>query len=607
MTVLFREASPSRIMFRSGILMSALALLALVARRAGADAFQDESTSAPLPPQNITAQMLQADARLDRVVTLRLRHATIAEALAEISKQSGVRISANERDGAADESVAVFCKDLPAHRILNALWATMSYQDGPWEWRRNGSKGSFVYVLLQPDAARKLRQKLRYEVEHKLEQDAARLMDAVDASDAQKDAVVKDIYGDPEVGFQKYYTFTKERLWADVRSLKEALTPEQRQAVLHGDAQIRVPLASLSPATQAYYQAERDGVVQRASSRGLRAPNGPREIWFSRTQYSGTPALVIEVPGTTTHYPVIGGIPVVLSFWAKMKALWKDEGDAKDDPAEARTMTRPPDAQPEPEPAPRPRITIGPDGQVVGRPQPYTGPTALDRLTMHFEEIADGAQVPLVARLPQDPTRTGLSDLWGTNLTEYWKQLWNRDLMEKWHDGVQIVSNIGWPLEDPPVPGWFVRRLRKDARPGKLLPFDDEVAAADLLTRDQIGRLEREFPTMKGVAAARGLLAAFRRYPDLVRQAASPQGLPLTQQAVAALRTLLTQQQAAALEGADARFLTISVQEGKIPDVPTRDVMFAFRAAGGHVIKAFAFSSQPQPKEGPREDAGHAP
>jgi hypothetical protein len=563
---------------------------------AGDPARTQEAARERIPePYSISLLMRKEDDRLDRPVNLKFRKATVDELLAELSRQSGISIRAEERDGSGDELVAVFCNETPVSKILNALWATMSYQGGLWQWRRSNSPRGFRYSLSQPRSARDLRRKLSNEVEAKLSGDVEKLLAAVDAEDTEKEATLSQIYGDPKEGFEKAFTFSKERLWHDIRSLSETLTPQQRASVLSGDLQTDVPLGKVSESARNFYLSSYRDAVQRDIAIGsLRSRPEPTSIQFSREQYCGTPCLRIVVPNSTSGYPVVGGIPIVKSFWSRMKSLWMVDGDTAEDRSEDRVMARPVDAAPEVS-SKSARIQ---NGQPIDRA--LVPETQTQRLTRRYEQVAEGAHVALIARLPQDFSRQGLSEPWGLTLRDYWKRLWNADLMKKWHDGVQIVSNIGWPLEDPPVPSWFVKGLRKNAKPGELLPFTAVVEAADRLTRSQLLRLTVDFPTFRGLALNRWYVALFRRFPALALQSQSVDGLVISPTVLTSLKTLFPAYLIESIAKSNAKTMWLSVNARNHAENSAREVTLVFKGPSGEVLASFSYSDIPQPRDSSR-------
>lgn len=563
---------------------------------------QDRSKGQTEQP-NITRTMRIEDSRLEQPVTIHRRQTTVKDLLSELSRKTGLDLAVGEKDGSGDESITVWCDKTSLAKILNALWACMSYRGGCWEWKRTGEKTHYSYQFVQPESARQFRTRILQDEQERLEHDTEILVAAADGTEKQREDAIRKVYLDPE-NMARNHALTKERFWADLLSFKEALTSEERKAVLRGRRSIRVPLDRLPEISESYYRR-----VNREASAKMRPPGSgllplqePTEVQFEAVTYYFTPALSVLVVGATNTMPIVGGVNTIQRFWPKMRGLWQLEGDASDDPAELRTMVRPADAATDPVPPiratepPVPQVDMY-TGEVI-EPEPDNRETEIQRLARRLEQISQGAHAPLVARLPKDDSPDySVSEPWGGTLQAYWKQLWNKELMVKWREGVLVVTDIGWALQDPPLPDWLLHDLRTNARPGELLSFDDLTAAADHLTKRQLLRLEREFPVMRDVAEWRGLLTLFRRYPDLVRQAKMPDGVELTPKVISMLRELFTPEQMDILEAGDVHTMTIQVTEILVPDRESREVLANFNGADGKPRRIFGFRYKPQPRK----------
>ena len=67
------------------------------------------------------------DPRLEKRVTLLApRRYYLGELLETLSEQTGVSLSASDRDGAAGELVLVRLQDVPLFEVMNALWSLVS-------------------------------------------------------------------------------------------------------------------------------------------------------------------------------------------------------------------------------------------------------------------------------------------------------------------------------------------------------------------------------------------------------------------------------------------------------------------------------------------------
>jgi hypothetical protein len=82
------------------------------------------------------------DGRLEKRVTLELAKAPLNEALAEVTRQTGVKLVALER--AADEPVALCVREQPAAEVLRQIAELLGY----W-WSRRGQAADWRYELYQ--------------------------------------------------------------------------------------------------------------------------------------------------------------------------------------------------------------------------------------------------------------------------------------------------------------------------------------------------------------------------------------------------------------------------------------------------------------------------
>jgi hypothetical protein len=93
---------------------------------------------------------LSEDALLQRRITVWLKMEPMRDALRQIGKQTGVALRC--QDAIAEEKVAIFVEDRPAHEILTQLAKLFRY-----EWRKNDDGGYTLYV---PDETRLQEEKI---------------------------------------------------------------------------------------------------------------------------------------------------------------------------------------------------------------------------------------------------------------------------------------------------------------------------------------------------------------------------------------------------------------------------------------------------------------
>jgi hypothetical protein len=103
----------------------------------------------------VTAQPadLSQDPLLQRRITVWLKMEPLRDALRTIGKQTGVALRC--QDAIAEEKVAIFVRERPAHEILTQLAGALRYA-----WRRDED----AYVLYVPDETRQAEEQLRREL-----------------------------------------------------------------------------------------------------------------------------------------------------------------------------------------------------------------------------------------------------------------------------------------------------------------------------------------------------------------------------------------------------------------------------------------------------------
>src|SRR5438105_4714054 len=105
------------------------------------------------PAPEVPAAFAQ-DARLDTRVTLRLTRRPLARAVAEVARQTGVRLTVAR--GVAEEPAILFCRKQPAKEVLHHLALLFDYR-----WSRTGEPGSYRYELYQDARAKRAEQERR--------------------------------------------------------------------------------------------------------------------------------------------------------------------------------------------------------------------------------------------------------------------------------------------------------------------------------------------------------------------------------------------------------------------------------------------------------------
>jgi hypothetical protein len=437
-----------------------------------------------------------------------------------------------------------------------------------------------------------LREQLRDFELARLESNMDAILAAADGSAEEKSATLKKIYGTDNLMIN--HGMEPAKLWEAAVWFRDLLSPEQRKTLLRSDHPVEAPIAKLDEGVRrklmaAWSDASKDSHYQQADPKtgvlhDIPTPE-PQVIRFTRWKYGSTSGIMPFVAELPTPM-LFGGMDLEREYRAFIHELWMLPCDSAGDPALDRAMSVP-------------RLAKE-SKSILDDPKnaELAGDVNLQLFRERMQRVSEWSSTPLVARLPlEDESATHrLNDVSAITLREYWKQLWRGTTMLKWHEGVQIVSTEAWPYEDLPVPLWLVRALRKHAKPGQLLPIDDLLACADLLTQKQLMRLKPEFPTMENVARAQGILALLHRFPTLGRQALSEQGIALTPDVAGALEPLLPGELwKLVADGQAKRMVVRLIENDKDPALISREVVFWLYGDNNKRLRGYGFIQRPQP------------
>ncbi len=518
---------------------------------------QGMAQTAPKEPGAISREMRTADPRLETRIALSEPRIRLGKLLEKIAKATGVQISADAKDGTGDVYVQAYCTELPLADVMNGLWALVSYRKGEWEWELRGTKARPSYRLAQPPRARSYSRERREWMVNTFRQQALTLIGAVDGSDAQRAQALKQIYGDAE---RPEIALTPERIWSAVRLVKQHATAKQLMRALDGEAvNIRT-----------------DGA---ASAAHAGAPDadlaGDHTLTLAPASFGGVPILYAGLVSENLT-PIAGSVPLARAYRNSMYAAWLMDGDAKDDPASLKpvgaTRAGGSATRTDGRESGSASVVQVPPGEPEGR---------MSSLELRMQAIAVEARQPMFVRLREDQRDDMLPDPVGHTISEYWKALWGtalgawfKDVMPKWRGGVLLVTTISWPMDDDPIPERILAALRRSSRPGEYLPIADVAAVADVLTPRQLARLVTEFPVMDEAIRCRGMLILMHRYPDLIRQAQSPTGVPLTPEVLDVIHSLPASPLNVVVDRAEARYLAITEKDSRRLGKPTRAMIF---------------------------------
>jgi hypothetical protein len=172
-----------------------------LSRKAGeGDTGGEGKTSLPRPLANLSQNPL-----LQRRITVWLKMEPLRDALRTIGKQTGVALRC--QDAIADEKVAIFVRERPAHEILTQLAGALRYA-----WRKDED----AYVLYVPDETRQAEEKAARAIR---EQRARWLREMLQAA--------RELAAVPE---QQRIALHK-KLWESPEDAEKALKPSWRELI----------------------------------------------------------------------------------------------------------------------------------------------------------------------------------------------------------------------------------------------------------------------------------------------------------------------------------------------------------------------------------------
>ncbi len=461
----------------------------------------------------LTPEMVKEDKRLLTPITMDHSSVSTADLLADISKKIGVTLRTGANDGSGDDNFAVYCKDTPAYKILNALWSSVSNTVVFWSWERSSEGGTYAYRFRQPLLAQKFRQQLHDEVRTKFIADLNKLLSTVDASMEVKEQALRQMYDTPDEDFKKEHGYSKERVLADVRALKELLTPDELNDLLDGCDIDSKKFSDLSHKGKLSYAPE--------IATSQHPPNDANgRLMFQFHIVDGAPAIRVAVSGLYSPQTLVGRGTSSKTFRNRMRKLFVLEGDSQASSDGKKVMIAPHTLEVPYEP-----VVMVFNMQYKALDNRNFGPK-LEVLWLRFRQLFEANSTPIVARLPLDEPLKVMPVPTKTSMEQYCKShLDDSPLMYKWRDGVQIFESVNWAIEDVPIPSKWIKNLQQHAVPGQFLPFSELTYAAAQYSQAQILRLVRRFPCMYSLANGRWHMAMIHLYPNLAQQASSKEGL----------------------------------------------------------------------------------
>jgi hypothetical protein len=266
------------------------------------------------PADTITPAMRADDPRLAKRVTISEPRIYVGRLLQKLGAQTGVDLSADERDGAADTVVTAYLRDVPLADALEDLWSLLSHKGAAYDWRRERRGEVIAYLLAKPLAAQGLSETLRREVQRAFEAEAAAKQAALRLTRAEMERLAK--FDESIAGLLE-----SERQQGGLRAFFEAVPEQTRTALLQGEGRYRVPVASLPPQLRSFITKEwRESNSFKILPDGTRQPV-PEPSWIEFfVEAEPAPSLFINMEELGA-YSYLGGLPLKRALRTRLHDL----------------------------------------------------------------------------------------------------------------------------------------------------------------------------------------------------------------------------------------------------------------------------------------------
>ncbi len=429
----------------------------------------------------------KSDVRLASKVSISADRVYLRDLLNEISRRSGITLTAGERDASENEQLSVFLQDVAVADAMESIWSLLSYRTAEWTWSREGSGGRSSYRLSQPLRARRYAGGLANWVQDTFERECHELSKAASQSPDDRVRTVEQMCQElfPESTGLAAGFLRSERMWQGLHLFDLSLTADKQLRVLRGEETFQFALTDLPSEAREFaegmYKAMRPN--SRTSDGSMQASPIPVWLRFETVRGDGpmaVPSLYIMLDGLG-GYAYAGAAPLERLYRKALLDRWVLDGETRIDTTLEAT-----------------RVT---DHETAASKPSTSG---LDR---RIAELAEGSKISVVARLPAD-RNDDPGPVRGRDIAHVLEGLRDPALMHKWRVGILLVSSYSWPFElADRVPYRVVRRLRELQVVGNgFIPLIELSRVSALLSTSQLRRLSVEFQCMAVAASLREIL-----------------------------------------------------------------------------------------------------
>jgi hypothetical protein len=235
--------------------------------------------------------------------------------IAEVwSHQTGLIIQANEKDGAANETVSIFIRKMKLPQAMILLQSLMTYRQATWYWDKSIIDGKPVYELRQSNAARSLISTTNAEIR----KDFIDLFEIMLKREGNPKN--KHRFPDAKSSLNEIadYLLSDNRVRDGVMAIRESLSVEQQKQVLQGQSSISIPVSTLGTSGKNYVNSIYTENSQNSSL------SYPTLVHFQMNTSGISPTLYLLVGDEQSRmgHGIIGGSPLKQRWTNIIKDKW---------------------------------------------------------------------------------------------------------------------------------------------------------------------------------------------------------------------------------------------------------------------------------------------
>jgi hypothetical protein len=510
--------------------------------------------------ETITPKMVAEDSRLNRTVSISSQRMYVGDLLAQVRDSTGVNITADLRDGAADEQIALELRDTKLSELLDSLWSMFSYKGGLWHWDRRGVEGNYRYSLTKPLGARGLADRLKGLAQQLFEDQTEALLKFAQMSPKERQKRVIELsqallQDDDKLAMT---CLGDDRIWSALKLVGDVVGKDELRPLLRDGLTKSAPVSSLSEDARSFvHSVWAAGQFRHKTSQGGEWEAVPEPVQVK--VYASNPndtlgrSLFVDLQGIG-GYGYSGGTPLDNILMERLRRLWIHPGDSAE----------------------------GTQADVIIAASAKQNPAVINRvIAARLRELSHGSGISFIARLPRKQRDPGSPA--GRAIRPFLSAV--RDIppyaYSKWRGSMLLVDYPRWYLDRESTVPWTVaselhHALEEDSG---LLRTERLCAVAAQLNVPQLRALAEDVHVMSFVGDFYPLFHAAGNTPLAMKALISVRGVSLDQSTMAffrnhePLRPLIERNSPVAIR--------LTHKDGIEPERPYREYTFECAAADG--------------------------